>query len=99
MPSRPNSDESGYQCGGSNMRTFCQVVLSALLTLGGASAARSEDKKLLVPGEPPLTQEMVDDYCKLADWRFGPLLPKAGGVDRLRQMVINDWKNGDTTRQ
>ncbi|HJZ91101.1 MAG TPA: hypothetical protein VKE40_09530 [Gemmataceae bacterium] len=81
------------------MRAFRYIVLTATLTLGGASAARPDDKKALVPGDPPLTQDMVDDYCKMADWRFGPLLAKAGGVDRLRQMVINDWKNGDASRQ
>jgi hypothetical protein len=81
------------------MRAFRFFVLCAMLTLGGARGAQSDEKKLLVPGEPPLTQDMVDDYVKLADWRFGPLLAKAGGVDRLRQMVINDWKNGDASRQ
>jgi hypothetical protein len=35
----------------------------------------------------------------MADWRFGPALEKLGGVDRLRQMVINDWENGNTKRQ
>src|SRR5262245_17228242 len=64
-----------------------------------ASTAQSDDRKVLVPGEPPLTQDMVDDYGKLAEWRFGAALANVGGADRLRQMVINDWKNGDARRQ
>ena len=81
------------------MCLFNCVLPAALLILAVASTAQSDDKKVLVPGEPPLTQDMVDDYGKLAEWRFGPALAKAGGVDRLRQMVINDWKNGDAKRQ
>jgi hypothetical protein len=50
-------------------------------------------------GDPPLTEDMVADYCKLAEWRFGPVFAKAGGTSRLRDLVINDWKNGDARRQ
>lgn len=71
----------------------------AFLVAAFAGTARPDDKKVLVPGDPALTQDMVDDYGKLAEWRFGPVLAKVGGVDRLRQMVINDWKNGDAKRQ
>jgi hypothetical protein len=79
------------------MRAFRYLAAIGFVILAGT--ARPDDKKVLVPGDPPLTQDMVDDYGKLAEWRFGPVLAKVGGVDRLRQMVINDWKNGDAKRQ
>src|SRR5262245_11778939 len=81
------------------MRKLHGLIVAATLMCVAAGTARPDTKKTLVAGEPALTQDMVDDYCKMADWRFGPLLAKAGGVDRLRQMVINDWKNGDASRQ
>lgn len=81
------------------MRTFSYLVVTTVLCGAGAASARPDEKKTLAPGDPPLTQDMVDDYCKMADWRFGPALAKVGGVERLRQMVINDWKNGDAKRQ
>jgi hypothetical protein len=81
------------------MRGFRYLVAAGLLVSVAVGTARPDEKKTLVSGDPPLTQDMVDDYCKLADWRFGPALAKAGGVERLRQMLINDWQNGDTKRQ
>jgi hypothetical protein len=81
------------------MRSLRYLVSATVLLLSVAGTARPDAKKVLVSGDPPLTQDMVDDYCKMADWRFGPALAKAGGVERLRRMVINDWENGDTKRQ
>src|SRR5262245_66136551 len=81
------------------MRKLHGLIVAATLMCVAAGTARPDTKKTLVAGEPALTQDMVDDYCKMADWRFGPALAKVGGVDRLRQMVINDWENGDTKRQ
>jgi hypothetical protein len=70
-----------------------------VLTLAAAGSARPDDKKVVVPGDPVLTQDMLDDYGKLADWRFGSILGQIGGADRLRQMIVNDWTNGDIKRQ
>jgi len=81
------------------MRAICHMIPVAVLMLMAAGIARPDDKKVLVTGDPPLTQDMVDDYCKLAEWRFGPALAGIGGSERLRQLVINDWKNGDAKRQ
>jgi hypothetical protein len=81
------------------MRTLRFLVPAALVALATTAATRADDQNVVVPGDPPLTRDVLDDYCKLAEWRFGPVLAAAGGADRLRQMVINDWKNGDTTRQ
>jgi hypothetical protein len=81
------------------MRTLRFLVPAALVVLTSAAATRADDKNALVPGDPPLTRDVLDDYCKLAEWRFGPALAGVGGTDRLRQMVINDWKNGNTGRQ
>ena len=69
------------------------------ILLAAAGLVRAGDPKVLVPGEPPLTQDMVDDYAKLAEYRFGPALDRVGGRDRLAQLVVNDWKNGDRARQ
>jgi hypothetical protein len=77
----------------SNNRCF---VSSALLVLAGLGVARGEEK-VLAPGNPPLTQGMVDDYCQYAAWRW----PRArlGGPERLGPLIVNDWKNGDKARQ
>lgn len=80
------------------MRKLRWLFIVVLMTVT-AGVASADTKKTLVSGDPPLTQDMVDDYCKMADWRFGPALAKVGGVERLRQMLINDWENGDTKRQ
>ena len=81
------------------MRVLCQLLTAAVLISAGAGTAWPDEKKVVVAGDPPLTQDMVDDYCKMAYWRFGTSLAKIGGMERLRQMLINDWKNGDTKRQ
>ena len=52
-----------------------------------------------MPGDPPLTQGMVDDYCRYVAWRWPQAFARAGGSQRLGQMVVNDWKNGDSARQ
>jgi hypothetical protein len=72
---------------------------SALLCLIGLGAAHAAEKKVLVPGQPPLTQDMVDDYMKYLEWRSGPILAQAGGPARLARMIINDWENGDAKRR
>jgi hypothetical protein len=79
----------------SKIRCF---VSSALLVLAGLGAARAEEK-VLVPGDPPLTQGMVDDYCRYVEWRWPQALARLGGPQRLRQAIANDWKNGDKARQ
>ena len=73
-------------------------VSSALLVLAGLGAARAEEK-VLVPGDPLLTQGMVDDYCRYFEWRWPQSLAKLGGPQRLGQVIVNDWKNGDKARQ
>ena len=80
------------------MRWLRYLVPAALL-LAALGPLRAGDKKVLVPGDPPLTQDMVDDYARFAEWRLGPALARAGGPERLAQMIVNDWKNGDRARQ
>jgi hypothetical protein len=82
------------------MRTFHCILLMCFAVLSSVDTARAEaEKKVLVPGPPPLTQDMLDDYCKFLEWRLGSALEKVGGIDRLRQMLINDWRNGNKARQ
>ena len=76
-----------------------RYVVAAGILMAGLGTAGAGDKKVLVPGDPPLTQDMVDDYTRLAAWRFGPDLDKAGGPSRLAQLVVNDWANGDRARR
>ena len=80
------------------MSKFRSLAFPALLLLAGVGAARAEEK-VLVPGDPPLTQGMVDDYCRYVAWRRPLALDKAGGPQRLGQLIVNDWKNGDKARQ
>jgi hypothetical protein len=80
------------------MRTL-RSLGPAVIVLAGLGVAGAGDKKVLVPGDPPLTQDMVDDYVKLAAWRFGPDLDRVGGPGRLAQMIANDWANGDRARR
>ena len=70
---------------------FCPPALLLLTALGTGRA----DDKVLVPGNPPLTRDVLDDYGKLAEWRLGPALARLGGLERLMKMVTNDWKTGE----
>src|SRR5215218_9455163 len=76
-----------------------RYFVPAVLVLAGIGGVRAGDQKVLVPGDPPLTQDMVDDYGRFAAWRLGPGLDRAGGPDRLGRMIVNDWANGDRARQ
>src|SRR5262249_3980405 len=67
-------------------RLLAAVVL-LLLSLSSTGAA---EKKILVPGDPPLTQDMVDDYAKYLEWRLGPAIARAGDSARLAEMIIAD---------
>ncbi len=60
-----------------------------------ATALQAAEKKVVVPGQPPLTQDMLDDYVNYMEWRLGPGLVRVGGPARLAQMVVNDWTNGN----
>ena len=79
------------------MRIF-RYVLPAVIVLTTLGPSRAGDK-VLVPGDPPLTQDMVDDYGKFVEYRLGPALDRVGGRDRLAQLIVNDWKSGDRARQ
>lgn len=78
------------------IRSFVGSMLVFLVSLG---AARADQKKIVVPGDPPLTRDMIDDYAKFLEWRLGPALAKVGGSERMMQMIINDWENGDPKRR
>ena len=79
-----------------SLRPFMGPVL---LMVAGLGAARAEENRVVVPGQPPLSQDMVDDYAKFLEWRLGPAVARAGGTERLRQMIVNDWQNGDARRR
>jgi hypothetical protein len=81
------------------MRTLRYLMFSTLLMPALLSAGQAAEKKVLVSGDPPLTQDMLDDYGKFAEWRLGPALARMGGAERLAQLIVNDWKNGDRPRQ
>ena len=81
------------------MKSLQMFLSSALLGLIAVGVVQAADKKVLVPGQPPLTQDMVDDYMKYLEWRSGPILAQAGGPARLAQMIVNDWENGDARRR
>jgi len=80
------------------MSKFRCFVSSALLVLAGLGTAQAGEK-VLVPGDLPLTQSMVDDYCRYVAWRWPQVFAQSGGPERLGQLVVNDWKNGDRARQ
>jgi hypothetical protein len=81
------------------MRTLRSFVLSTAMVVAALGAARADEKKVLVPGDPPLTQDMLDDYGKYAEWRWGSALKRLGGPERLAELIVNDWKNGNKARQ
>jgi hypothetical protein len=80
------------------MSKFRCLAFSALLVLAVVGAVRAGDN-VLVSGDPPLTQGMVDDYCRYVAWRWPQAFARAGGPQRLGQLVVNDWKNGDSARR
>jgi hypothetical protein len=75
------------------MRFFS--VLAALVLLGGLNLAIGADK-VLVPGDPPLTQEVVDLYQQMWEWYCElRLTPEQRG--RHTQLFISEWKKQDRT--
>src|SRR5205085_316665 len=72
------------------MSTLRRFALPVVL-LAGLSVGRAD--------EPRLTQDVLDDYVKLLEWRLGPDVARAHGTARLRQLVVNDWNNGDARRR
>ncbi|HVK14330.1 MAG TPA: hypothetical protein VM597_36655 [Gemmataceae bacterium] len=78
------------------MRMLRSVVPAVVLVIAGPAGAG--DPKVLVPGDPPLTQDMADDYARLAEFRLGPAFDRIGR-DRLTQLLVNDWKAGDNARR
>ena len=81
------------------MSKFRGLTFSALLVLAGVGGPARAGEKVLVPGDPPLTRGMVDDYCRYVAWRWPQAFARAGGPQRLEQLAVNDWKNGDKARQ
>src|SRR5262249_12531387 len=85
---------------GEEMSSLRPLMGSILLLVTSIGAIRSEEKRVVVPGQPPLTQDMVDDYAKFLSWRLGPeALAKTGRPERLAQLIVNDWKDGDNKRR
>ena len=80
------------------MQAFRSLVPAGLLLLATIGPTGAGDKKVLVPGDPPLTPDILDDYARLAEWHLGPALARVG-EEGLAQLVVNDWKNGDKARQ
>jgi hypothetical protein len=81
------------------MSRFRGLTFSALLVLAGVGGPARAGEKVLVPGDPPLTQGMVDEYCRYVAWRWPQAFARAGGPQRLEQLAVNDWKNGGKARQ
>jgi hypothetical protein len=78
----------------STLRGFVPSAVLVLVGLSGCAAANPP-----AAGNVPLTQDMLDDYCQYVHWCWPQALSNVGGPQRLRQMVINDWENGDKARQ
>jgi hypothetical protein len=60
-----------------------------------------EMNPILVAGAVPLTQDMVTQYCEFVEWRWRLQLTGLGAQQRqqLQQLVVADWKRGETARR
>ncbi len=73
------------------MNSFrCVLTLAALVLLGGLAPAWSQDK-VLVPGDPPLTQKMVDQYQERWQWYCDVQLSDKQRKDHQR-LLIAFWQ-------
>jgi hypothetical protein len=69
----------------------CVSVLTALIVLGGLTPVWSQEK-VLVPGNPPLTQQVVDLYREIWEWYCDVrLTPEQRS--QCQQACIKYWKN------
>ena len=84
---------------GTAMSRFRGLTFSARLVLAAVGGAARAEDKVLAPGDPPLTQGMIDDYCRYVAWRWPQAFARAGGPERFGQLAVNDWKNGDKACQ
>ena len=73
------------------------LVSSALLALAGLGAARA-DERMLAAGDPPLTQGMVDDYCRYFAWRTPAVGLRAEVLD-LGNRSLGTQKCGHVGRE
>jgi hypothetical protein len=57
--------------------------------------AQTNEQKILVPGNPPLTQETVDKSADFFQWALGGNFT-AEELDEYRQQLIRIWREKDT---
>jgi hypothetical protein len=75
------------------MNLFRCVLAGSALLLGGLTPARGQGK-ILVSGDPPLTQEVVDLYQEMWEWYCDTSLTPAQR-SQYRRLFINWWSKRD----
>jgi hypothetical protein len=81
------------------MKLICSVILLASFVVSpiharGAHAAPQAGDAVLAEGQPPLTQEMVDQLVDFFGWAFEAQFTDAEREQFARQRV-EEWKRGD----
>src|SRR5262245_23768224 len=71
---------------GASMRLVCLFISPTMLVLIGFVEVQAGEKIVLAGGTPPLTEDMVDDYAKFAEWQ-GITPAQLGGMNRIRQLA------------
>jgi hypothetical protein len=81
------------------MRSFRPLVaVAALLLLGGLNLATGAEK-VLVPGDPPLTQKMLDQYTERWQWYTNIQLSDEQS-NKFQRLLVAFWqKKGSPGRQ
>jgi hypothetical protein len=73
------------------------AAAAALVLLGGLTPALSQDK-LLVPGDPPLTQEAVNLYRQPLEWALDIRLTEPQR-QQWQQLFIREWNKKPRTQK
>jgi hypothetical protein len=79
------------------MRTLRCLLLPALLALLGARAACAGDR-ILVPGNPPLTQKMADEYRERWEWYFDVQLSDQQRK-QFHRLMISYWQKSNLSHK
>src|SRR5438552_1740046 len=49
----------------------------------------------LLPGNPPLTQDMVSEYCDFMDWHLDRPRVGAWPAEAVKQLITSDWRKAN----
>jgi hypothetical protein len=73
------------------MKLRTLIPLISVFALCGLAAAQDPKPQVLADGDPPLTQEMANDYMHFMQWSLRTPLT-LGQEERIQSFLVDNWK-------